>query len=86
MADIKLKDLVDEVLKKKVVRKGKVVRKLDCPPGKKAKDGRCVVMKAQEKLHRKKSAKRGAIKRKSSKAKSNIARKKSARKRKAMNL
>ena len=41
---------------KKVVRKGKVIRKLICPPGYKAVDGKCVKMSPMELLHRKKSA------------------------------
>ena len=45
---------------KKVVRGGKVVKKVDCPPGKKAKDGKCVVMTGQEKMAKKKAAKKAA--------------------------
>lgn len=42
---------------KKVVRGGKVKRKLICPPGYKAVDGRCEKMSPQELLKRKKAAK-----------------------------
>jgi len=40
---------------KKVVRKGKAVRKLICPEGFKAKDGRCVKMSPKEMFNRHKS-------------------------------
>ena len=49
---------------KKVVRGGKVVKKVDCPPGKKAKDGKCVVQTGQEKMARIKAAKKAAKSRK----------------------
>lgn len=38
--------------------KGQKIKKLRCPPGQKAQNGRCVVMKSLEKISRKKSAKR----------------------------
>jgi len=43
---------------KKVVRKGKVIRKLMCPPGYKAVDGKCVRMSPAERIKRSRSAKK----------------------------
>jgi len=57
-------DIVGEMQRKKVIRKGKLVKKLFCKPGKKALGNKCVVMKATEKVKRKRMAKKGAIKRK----------------------
>ena len=57
-------DIVDEMKKKKVIRKGKLIKKLMCKPGKKALGNKCVVMKASEKAKRRRMAKKGAIKRK----------------------
>ena len=71
-------ELVQEVgTWKKVVRKGKKVRKLDCPDGYKAKDGRCERMSREEIRNRKRSAK----KRRTSSSK----KKQAARKRKKSN-
>ena len=62
---------------KKVVRNGKRVRKLQCPDGYKAKDGKCVRMSKKELRNRKRAAK----KRKTSSA----AKKRAAQKRKKSN-
>jgi len=59
---------IDEALKKRVVRKGKIVRKLICKKGFKAMGGKCVKMAASERRIRKKMAKRGAKKRRSKKS------------------
>ena len=60
---------IDEALKKRVVRKGKIVRKLMCKPGFKAMGGtKCIKMAASERRIRKKMAKRGAKKRRSKKS------------------
>jgi len=48
---------------KKVVRDGKVVKKLICPPGMKALDGKCVKMGAKEIMARKKAALKSGAKR-----------------------
>ena len=64
---IKLTDILSEIeegKKKKVIRKGKLKKKLFCKPGQKAKGNRCVTMKSTEKTKRKLKAKKGAIKRK----------------------
>jgi hypothetical protein len=53
--DLFTMDSLDEVFKK-VIRKGKVKRKLICPPGLKAVDGKCKVMSPSEKKARKKAA------------------------------
>lgn len=59
---------IDEVLTeakfKKVIRKGKIKRKLFCPSGFKAQDGKCVKMKPEEVRKRKKATKRSAKKKK----------------------
>lgn len=59
---------IDEVVKRRVVRQGKIVKKTICPKGMKSSDGRCVKMKATEKIKRAKSAKKSAKKRRSKKA------------------
>lgn len=52
-------DNIEEAFKK-VIRKGKVKRKLICPPGMKAVDGKCKMMAPSEKKNRKKAGiKRG---------------------------
>jgi hypothetical protein len=61
MSDIinKIDYLIPERVEwKKVVRQGKVIKKLICPPGFKAKGGRCVRMKPQELIKRKISSKK----------------------------
>jgi len=84
--ELSLNHILKEIERKKVIRKGKVVKKIQCPDGKKVKGGRCVVIPAKEKMNRKRSAKKAALKRKSTKTKSNLARKRSQRKRKSMGL
>lgn len=56
-------DTVEEAFLKKVIRKGKVKRKVVCPIGvMKAKDGKCVMMNPAERKARKKAAvKRGKL-------------------------
>lgn len=46
--------------RKRVVRGGKVVRKLFCPLGMKAQDGRCVRISSKEKRSRRKGARKAA--------------------------
>ena len=75
LLDVILDDTCERKIRK-VVRKGKVVRKLVCPPGKKAQGGKCVRMSPAEKRARKIAQKRGARKRK---ARSNISNKKRQR-------
>lgn len=51
-------NLIEEALRfKKVVRGGKILKKLMCPPGYKSANGRCVRMSSMEIRKRKKSAK-----------------------------
>ncbi len=78
--------LICEVKYKKVIRKGKILRKAVCPPGFKAKGGRCIKMAAKEKLKRARSTKRSQRKVQNSgmKAKLLRSRAKSMRKRKAI--
>ena len=60
---------LDEAIKKRVVRKGKIVRKLICKPGFKAMGGKkCVKIAASERRLRAKMAKRAAKKRRSKKS------------------
>ncbi len=49
--------LPEKVEWKRVIRQGKVIRKLICPAGFKAKGGKCVKMSPQETIKRKKSSK-----------------------------
>ena len=79
-------ELVSEVSKRKVIRKGKMVRKPFCPPGQKAKKGRCVTMKGTEKAKRKRVAKRSAMKRKAKMSIILKKRKKAMKKRHTMGL
>ena len=79
-------DIVDEMRRKKVIRKGKLVKKLFCKPGKKALGNKCVTMKASEKVKRKRMAKKGAIKRKAKFGKILKKRAKAMRKRKTAGL
>lgn len=66
MMDIldKIDGVLDEARFKKVIRKGKIKRKLFCPPGFRAKDGKCIKMKPEEMRKRKKATKRAAKKKK----------------------
>lgn len=53
-----INNLIEEALKfKKVVRGGKILKKLTCPPGYKNIGGRCVRMTSSEVRKRKKAAK-----------------------------
>ena len=61
------KDL-EEAVRKRVVRKGKIVRKLMCKPGYKGMGNRCVKMSASERRVRRKVAKKSARLRKSKSA------------------
>tara|TARA_R100001443_G_scaffold45869_1_gene58858 strand:+ start:97 stop:399 length:303 start_codon:yes stop_codon:yes gene_type:complete len=79
-------DIVSEVKKRKVIRKGKMVRKTFCPPGQKAKKGRCVTMKGAEKAKRKRVARRSAMKRKAKMSRILKKRKKALKKRHTMGL
>ena len=74
-------DEVTEAVRKKVIRKGKIKKKLFCKPGQKAKGGKCVVMKSKERATRKMKAKKGAIKRKGKMARIKKKRAKAMRKR-----
>ena len=78
--------ILDEARRKKVIRKGKIKKKLFCPKGQKAKGGRCVTMKSTEKGKRKRMAKKSAVKRKAKSARMNKKRAKSMRKRKSMGM
>lgn len=70
----------------RVVRGGKVKRKLKCKPGYKAQGGKCVRMSPQEQRKRKRSSKVGARKRKATKSQSTRKRALSMRKRKGSGL
>lgn len=72
---------LSEVKKKLVVRAGKRMRKIDCPEGKKAVNGKCVRITASEKRVRSKSAKKSARKRKGKQAAISRKRAKSLKKR-----
>jgi hypothetical protein len=52
-------DGIDEKMKT-VIRGGKRMKKLDCPPGKKALNGKCVRISSKEKMVRSKAAKKSA--------------------------
>lgn len=56
--------VISEVQRKKVVRGGKIVKKVVCPDGKKNVGGKCVRMRNVEKLKRSKTAKKAAKKKK----------------------
>ena len=79
-------ELLDEGKRRKVIRKGKVTRKLFCKKGQKAKGGKCVAMKAKERTTRKIKAKKGALKRKAKAGKIKKKRAKAMRKRKSFGL
>jgi hypothetical protein len=87
--DIILTECIDpmicEIKFRKVIRKGKVVRKGFCPKGFKAVGGKCVKMKPGEKLKRARSTKKAQRKIQASGMKAQLLRKraKSMRKRKA---
>lgn len=72
----------DERKIKRVVRQGRVTKKLFCKPGFKASGGKCVPMSGKEKAIRKKAAIKGGRKRKQqSQAVANRSRKRSLKKR-----
>jgi len=71
---------------KKVVRDGKIVKKLKCKDGYKAQDGKCVKISATESRTRAKAAKKAARSRKGKKTQSNRARTISNKIRKQRNL
>ena len=79
-------ETVDEAVKKKVIRKGKLVRKTFCKKGQKAKGGKCVAMKSTERTKRKRKAKKGAIKRKAKAGRIRKKRAKAMKKRRTMGL
>ena len=84
-----IREIIDELVearKKKVIRKGKLIKKTFCPPGQKAKGGRCVPMKSKERTRRKMKAKKGAIKRKAKATRIKKKRAKAMRKRRAFGL
>lgn len=60
----KIDDVLTEAKFKKVIRKGKIKRKLFCPPGFRAQEGRCIKMSPEEVRKRKKATKRAAKKKK----------------------
>lgn len=72
---------INEVRKERVVRGGKKVKKVVCPSGKKAVNGKCVRMSSSEKRTRSKASKKGAKKSKSKRAATSRKRAKSMRKR-----
>lgn len=71
---------------KVVVRDKKRVKKLDCKPGYKAVDGRCIKMSGAEKLSRQKAGKKSAKKRKSKQSSITKKTNKSLAKRKSVGL
>ena len=79
-------EYLDEARKKKVIRRGKLVKKTFCPPGQKAKGGKCVVMKSKERARRKIKAKKSAIKRKAKSTRIKKKRAKAMKKRRAFGL
>ena len=79
-------DDLTEARKKKVIRKGKLIKKTFCQKGQKAKGGRCVAMKSKERTLRKMKARKGAIKRKGKMARIKKKRKKAMKKRKIYGL
>jgi len=77
-------DELDEVARKKVVRGGKIVKKVVCKPGFKFDGKKCTKISAKEKLNRSKGSKRGAKKKKGKSAQ--IAKKALRSKKKGKNL
>lgn len=75
-------ELIVEQKIKRVVRKGRVTKKLFCKPGFKAQGGKCVPMSSKEKAIRKRAAVKSGRKRKQqSQAQANRSRKRSLSKR-----
>ena len=79
-------EYLDEATKKKVIRKGKLIKKTFCKKGQKAVKGRCVAMKSTERTKRKMSTKKGAIKRKGKASRIKKKRAKSMKKRRTFGL
>ena len=77
---------INEAKKKKVIRKGKLVKKTFCKPGQKAKGGKCVAMKSKERATRKMKAKKRANKRKGKMSRIKKKRAKAMKKRKTYGL
>lgn len=68
---INVKEVLEELserAKTRVVRGGRVTKKLICPKGYKAQDGRCVRQLARETIRRRKAAKKAARKGRSKRA------------------
>jgi hypothetical protein len=78
--------ILQEIEFKKVIRKGKVVKKKICPDTAKVAGNKCVKMTASEKLKQSKAAKKRAIKMKSKMGKILKKRAKSLKKRAMKNL
>ena len=72
-----LADELDEARIKKVVRGGKLKRKVKCKPGQKAVKGRCVTMRGAEKAKRRRATKKSAARVKGKRSRMNKKRKKS---------
>ena len=79
-------EYIEEAYKKKVIRKGKLVRKTFCKPGQKAKGGRCVAMKSAERSRRRMKARKAAMKRKGKMARIRKKRAKAMKKRRTYGL
>lgn len=77
---------LNEIERKFVIRGRKKIRKVFCGPGKKAKNGRCVIMKSSERMKRKISSRRSKIKRHAKQARILRNRKKSLVKRKSLGI
>lgn len=75
-----------EFKKKRVIRKGKIKRKLDCPTAMKAVGGTCVRLDPKEKRKRKLGAKKGSKKRLAQKSRIARKRTKSLKKRQRLGL
>jgi hypothetical protein len=79
-------EVLDEAYKKKVIRRGKLVRKTFCKPGQKAVKGRCVAMKSSERSRRRLKARKGAMKRKGKMSRIRKKRAKAMKKRRSYGL
>ena len=77
---------VEEATRRKVIRKGKMKKKLFCPKGMKAKGNRCVPMRGVEKARRRRALKKTAIKRKGKMGRIIRKMRRSKRRRKSMGL
>ena len=81
-----LAEEIDEARIKKVVRGGKLKRKVKCKPGQKAVKGRCVTMRGAEKAKRRRATKKTAARVKGKRARMNKKRRKSMRRRRSFGL